>query len=307
VPRSAALTTARIKGGGFLGPLEKAAQDVLSDPNSTAAEGKAANIVLGRIADKLTNASDDPAALYAIRKDITEGIKSRAPDEAAALRASNRVRMSFVNQIDKTLDESSNGMWSRYLDTYKDKSGAITSKRAGQAIEEAFSKNTEAGAVPLGMGLKPAPQTLARQMSIHGEKQFGSTWKDRLLPQDRETLDIVARDLRKQLNVNQAPNRVGSQTASYLDSGEVAGNIGESLIGAGAAMTGIPGAGAAAGALTGAARQATKNRSEIALARIMQDPEALSDLILKARQAERILGATAEPSRIARGLGGPQE
>ena len=301
-----AATTAPRQAAMFMARLDPSVTKGVADTAERMLSGASGvNPSVKTMATYVKSAIDDPnispERLYELRKVLAGGY-TPGTELGAAVKTASRERSMLIGSIDDALDSASNGIWKKYMAAYQEKSAPITSMRAGQSIEDAFSRNTPAGLVPSAMGMKPAPQTLARQISIHGQKQFGGTWKDRLLPADRDMLDVIARDLKKQLDVNLPANRVGSPTAPLLEAGEVAGDIGQSLVTQVGRMSGIPGVGEAAGAVTGAARQATKNRSEIALARLLQDPAALSDMILKARRAERVLGATTEPSRLARGV-----
>lgn len=297
--RKAALLSARLKGGDFLGRLGKTADDVLLDPSSTGADAAVVRLVQSRIQDKLERGLNDPAALYAIRKDLTEGYRALGPDAAAAIKGATRTRNSLIKAIDEILDESSSGAWSKYMDSYQKASGPITSMKAAQTIRR--NLENPAFPIPQTMGEAPAPVKFGQQIKQHGTKQFGSTWKDRLQPKDREMLEEIARDLGRQADVMKGKGMLGSHTAPLMAAQDVAEDIGANLVGQGVgAAVGGPIGATLGGMVTAAGRKGASTARDRALAEVLQDPARLADLIEKARRAERILGATTQTSRAAR-------
>lgn len=297
--RNAALLTARLKGGDFLGKLNKTADDILSDPSTTGADQAVVRLVQSRIQDKLERGLNDPAALYAIRKDLTEGYKALGMDASAAIRGATRTRTMLVKAIDDMLDEASDGAWGRYMTRYQQSSAPITSMQAAQAIRGKLEN--PAFDVPPVMGEQPGPALFGRQIKQQGMKQFGGTWKDRLTPQDRDLLEEISRDLARQQAVMKPTGTVGSPTAPLLAAQDVAEDIGAGLTGqaVGAMIGGAPGA-TLGGMVTTAGKRAASTARDRALAEILQDPAKLADLIEQARRAERVLGATTQASRAAR-------
>jgi hypothetical protein len=284
---------------GLTQRVSQAADAMLAGPSGV-------NPAVRTMGQMVKSALDDPnmspERLYELRKVLTGGY-TPGTELGAAIKSAARERSILIGAIDEALDGASNGVWSKYMDAYQKASAPITSMKAVQKVRERFVNVP--GEIPSQLGERPAPEFFGRAVKKEGAKLFGSTWKDRLTPGDREVLDTITRDLQRQAEVMRPRGVIGSPTAPLGQAAATAENIGATLLGEGISQA-IPGGRFVTGAIAGA-RQGMENARNRALAEILQDPEKLSDLILKARRAERILGATSQASRPARAIGDPWE
>jgi hypothetical protein len=236
-----------------------------------------------------------PEQLYEVRKVLTEGVKAGRTDQlSSSIKAARAQRMEVVGMIDDLLEDLSGGGWKDYLRRYMVESGPITSKQALQDIATSVKRGQPEGAVPTAMGESAAWKTLGNLRDRFGQKEFGSKLFDRLTPDDRELLNTLVDNLKRQSDVMSAKGVLGSHTAPLLASSQRAGNVTGIL--SSAAERSIP----LGGILASNAFNSLGRKAEEELARLLQDPSALAEALEAAARA-RALAAGASRAGGASG------
>lgn len=294
--RKAALAVAADKGGYDI-PLRNLIADLESG-------GKRHNDTVRALIKKARLTLDDeaginPETLYELRKELVSGFVPGS-DLSQAARADNQVTMRFKEAIDEGLKKSSGPLWQKYLDAFQKESGPINSMNSMRELVDRVRAGRPEDITPPIMGERPGSAYLARAGKATTMKRFGRSWKDQLTPEDRETLDLVIRDLDKSAAGQQAANRMGSQTASLQQSARRSDDIAEALLSYGAGLTGIPGASSVAGAVGRAASAKAANARDIAMAQLMQDPKALREMLERAQLSELLFSTSGQTGRAAR-------
>lgn len=239
-----------------------------------------------------------PGQLYEMRKFLTDGIAAGSNDALKnAAKAARAQRMELVSSIDNILENLSGGAWKEYMTKYAAASGPVTTKKAMQRIAGDVSKGQPAGAVPTLLGESAAWKTLGRLRDLHGEKQFGSKTFDRLSSEDREFLELIIKDLKRQSNIMRGGTAtIGSPTAGLLASGSRANNVAANA--AGILSAKIP----MGGMLTRNALDSLGRKAEEELAALLQSPEQLYAAIQAARRAQR-MGVRSSQAGLGLGSG----
>lgn len=236
-----------------------------------------------------------PEQLYTIRKELTDGVKAGRNDELGnAIKAARAERMELVGMIDDTLDTLSGGSWRPYLKEYAGKSLPITSKQALLDMVSALQKGQPVGEVPSAM--TASWKTVGNLRDRFGQKEIGSKIFDRLEPGDRDLINTLVENLKRQSDAMTTKATLGSPTAGLLANSSRAQNITQGLLGEKVNSV-LPGG----GILTGAAFDNLGRKAETELARLLQDPDALLEALKAAERAEKLRKVT---SRIGAGSGG---
>jgi hypothetical protein len=222
-------------------------------------------------------------------------VKAGRTDQlSSSIKAARAQRMEVVGMIDDLLEDLSGGGWKDYLRRYMVESGPITSKQALQDIATSVKRGQPEGAVPTAMGESAAWKTLGNLRDRFGQKEFGSKLFDRLTPDDRELLNTLVDNLKRQSDVMSAKGVLGSHTAPLLASSQRAGNVTGIL--SSAAERSIP----LGGILASNAFNSLGRKAEEELARLLQDPSALAEALEAAARA-RALAAGASRAGGASG------
>lgn len=241
------------------------------------------------------NKGISPEQMYEMRKFLTDGVKAGRTDELSNAVKSARVeRMEFVGMIDDVLDEMSGGQWRDYLRAYAGKSIPITSKQALQDMITAMQRGQPLGEVPSSM--TASWKTVGNLRDRFGQKEIGGKMFDRLEPADRDLVNTLVDNLKRQSDAMTTKATLGSPTAGLLANSSRAQNITRGLLGAKVNSV-MPGA----GLLTGAAFDNLGRKAEAELARLLQDPEALLEALKAAKRAELLRKGS---SRAGAGAGG---
>jgi hypothetical protein len=298
--RDEALTDAQITAQMTLGnpvseqilrPITSKLNDIRtgsSRPNKNAQT--LADYVEGQLREGVT-----PEQLYTIRKELTDGVAKGRNDELSnAIKAARGERMSLVSMIDDALDELSGGSWRSYLKEYAGKSLPITSKQALLDMVGALQRGQPLGEVPSAM--TASWKTVGNLRDRFGQKEIGSKLFDRLEPTDRQLINTLVENLKRQSDAMTTKATLGSPTAGLLANSSRAQNITQGLLGAKAAAL-IPGG----GLLTGAAFDNLGRKAETELARLLQNPEELLEAIKAAERAELLRKSS---SRVGAASGG---
>lgn len=248
-----------------------------SRPNPDAQ--RLADYVEGEIAKGVS-----PEQLYEVRKFLTDGVKAGRTDELSnAVKAARVERMEFVRLIDDAIDDLSGGGWKDYLRSYAAQSKPVTSKQALQDMVTALKRGQPEGAVPTSMGESAAWKTVGNLRDRFGSKEVGGQLFDRMLPEDRTLVNALVENLKRQSDVMSAKATLGSPTAPLLANAGRANNITQNAM-AHAAETVLP----FGGAMTAKVFDMTGRKAEEELARLLQDPYALSEAISGAARAQAL-------------------
>ena len=226
-----------------------------------------------------------PEQLYEIRKTLTDGIKAGRNDELSnAIKSARVQRLEMVREIDNTLDQLSGGSWGKYLSEYADASKPINSKQALQDIVSDLSRGQPAGAVPPVMGQSPGWKTVGTLRDRYGQKELGSKTFDRLLPEDRQHIELLIDGLKGQADSMQAKGILGSQTAALLANMGRGDAVTRGAVGM-AANKAMPYVGSI---LSSKMFDAAGRKAEEELARLLQNPQALAEALARAKQAQAL-------------------
>jgi hypothetical protein len=278
---------AAAKGQDFTSPIKQTVQTLLTGESRT-------NPAVRTMADWVQRELDEgvtPEQLYSLRKALTGGIP-RGSDLGAAVSQARAERMAIINAIDQGLDRATGGQWTPYLQEWGRLSQPITSQQAGRGIQEAFEQTpnrTRAGTPVLTSG------KLQQALEKHGEKEIGGKTFSRVTPQERETVESIARTIERAERGKQAQGMIGSRTAGNQQAAQYVDDIllGVGGGGAGAYLADEAGLGNVGGgaliALGGKRLNRTlRGRREQALASLLQDPTRLRQALLVAmRNQER--------------------
>lgn len=236
-----------------------------------------------------------PEQLYTIRKTLTDGIAAAPTSELSqAARAARPQRMELIGLIDETLNDISQGGWSKYLESYKIASPMISSKGALQKVRDALASGRPEGEVPASMGERAAPYTFGRKVEQFGTKEFGSKEIDQLTPQHRQLVESLLLDLTAQQGVMSAKGTLGSATASNMANAGRVHQLTNSMVDAAGNVIPVVGGTVAASIKGGMARQ-----SEESLARMLQDPEVLAKALRDAAKAQALLNKSGRAGAAA--------
>jgi len=317
--RQAALSAAQ-QTGGYTAPILAHAQELTqsADPSVRAMGNYVAGEITRARAVNLQNAAaangghvtgaaynaaqEIPGeTLHTVRKVLTTGVP-KGTELGSAITAARAERMGLVNTIDEALDSASGGAWSKYMQDYGAASLPVTSASAAQKIATRFNPADLPGYVPPAFGASPAPQYLARELAKQGQKQFGAKMVERMLPEDRATINAIVEDLGRQQMVRKAQGVIGSDTAAKLAASDRAGDIADLLIQHTVGHVPLVGPMAAAAAV-----RLRREMADKALGEILQDPGAMANAIRSAQNSAALARALAESSRVTRSAGLPMQ
>lgn len=235
-----------------------------------------------------------PEQMYTVRKILTGQLKTGANDDlGAAAAAARRETVGIVKGIDDSLDNLSGGMWSDYLKAYGAASKDLNSKEALQEVIDRISKGHAEGRTPASLSGQTGELTLGRAVEDLTKKQFGTKMIDLLTQEARQSIEQMKQDLMRTGQGMNARATGGSPTATYQAARGQANDLASQLAGytgaaAGGAMAGNVGAaigGTVGKAMTG---QSGLKNQEI-LARLLQNPEYMAEMLKKAKQSQLLL------------------
>ena len=226
-----------------------------------------------------------PAQLYEVRKMLTDGIKAGPTSELSqAARAARPQRMEIIGKIDDVLEEASGGKWRSYLSAYGNASPTIQSREALQNIITSLERGMPHGVVPPVMGQSPGWKSVGVLRDRFGQKELGSQTVDRLLPEDRRRLELLIDGLKRQSDSMQAKGVLGSHTAALLANMGRGDAVTRGVVNL-AANKAMPVMGSV---VASKMFDAAGRRAEDELSRLLQNPQALADALLRAKQAEAL-------------------
>ena len=235
-----------------------------------------------------------PEQMYTVRKMLTGEIKPGANEEIGNAAASARRQLTgIVKGIDDSLDNLSGGMWSDYLKTYGAASKELNSKQALQDVIDRISKGNALGRTPPSLSGQTGELTLGRAVEDLTRQQFGAKNVDLLTAEARQSIENMKQDLMRTAQGMNARATGGSPTATYQAARGQANDLASQLASyTGAAAGGVLGGnvGAAIGGSVGrgmVGQSGTRN-AEI-LARLLQNPQYLADMLQKAQQSQLLL------------------
>lgn len=235
-----------------------------------------------------------PEQLYEMRKALTDGVKAGRNDELSnAIKASRAQRMELVKMIDENLNTLSGGFWGDYMKRYSKDSLPITSKQALLDVVTALERGQPLGEVPSAMG--NSWKTVGNLRDRFGQKEIGGRLFDRMTPEDRQVMNALVDNLKRQSDVMTTRATIGSPTAGLLANAGRASGITQGVVEMGANRA-VP----LGGMLVSGAFDRFGRKAEEELAKLLQDPDALVQAILSAQNARRIAGAS---SRVGAGSG----
>lgn len=291
--REAALSAASVK------PVYTAkVSEVLDDLKTGAARPNKPVQDMVRYVEREIKKGVSPEQMYTLRKSLTDSIPS-GTELGNSIKMARAERVRLVKAIDEGLDAASEGSWSVYMKTYQELSKPVTSQKAVGKIIEHFQKNVPEGVIPPGMGASPAAASFSRVLNREAQKQFGSQTFERLLPEDKKLLNMLAEDLYRQQGVMKSGAVIGSDTAAKIAAANRGDAVAAGLLGVAAdKLSPVPGAG---GLLSGVVRRGLEKKREEALAGLLLDPERLAQALEQARRAQTFMRAAAAPSRGLRG------
>jgi len=261
------------------------------------------NPAVQKIVKYVLGAMDNPAGItpeqmYTVRKILTGQLKTGANDDlGAAAAAARRETVGIVKGIDDSLDNLSGGMWSDYLKAYGAASKDLNSKEALQEVINRISKGHAEGRTPAALSGQTGELTLGRATEDLTKQQFGSKMIDLLTQEARQSIEQMKQDLMRTGQGMNARATGGSPTATYQAARGQANDLASQLAGytgaaAGGAMAGNVGAaigGTVGGTLgKGMTGQSGLKNQEI-LARLLQNPEYMAEMLKKARQSQFLL------------------
>lgn len=271
---------------GFEAPVAYQVEQILTGASRTNPQARTlANWVQKELGEGVT-----PEQLYSMRKALTSGIP-HGTELGSAMTQARQERVALVASIDEALEAASGGQWKQYLGEFAERSAPITSMKAGQGIQKAFE--TTANRTAEGVPVMTA-HALRKAVAKHGEKQFGSKTFQRITPEERATLESVARSIEAENAARMAQGTIGSATAGNLAASNRV--IDQMLRGGVKAATGAgPLVDIAAHAVGGLNRRAR----EEAYAQLLRDPQKLRQALEAARTT---IGREQGVGELARGL-----
>jgi hypothetical protein len=207
-----------------------------------------------------------------------------------------------VQLIDETLGTLSGGGWKEYLSKHSAGMKPIESKQALQDIVGSLERGMPTGVVPPAMGESPAWKTVGTLRDRFGQKELGKRTVDTLLPEDRELVDAIVDSLKRQADAMTSKATLGSPTAPLLASAGRADAVSRTVLQNGVGKL-LPGGDILASKLF----DKLGRQGEEALARLLQDPDAMAEAIASAIRARQLKGGMSRAGAAAGAVGGGRE
>lgn len=294
----AQLSTIFSKSGDVTAPMLKPLQQKIQDwrfglrPNRDVQS--LANYIEGELKQGVT-----PEQLYEVRKTLTDGIKAGRNDELSnAIKSARVQRVQAVKLIDETLDTLSGGGWKEYLKTHSAGMKPIESKQALQDIATSLQRGMPPGVVPPAMGEAAAWKTVGNLRDKYGQKELGSKTVDTLLPEDRELVNLIADSLKRQADSMTSKATLGSPTAALLANSGRAEGVTRNVIDGGINKV-LP----FGSVLSSKVFDSMGRKAEEELSRLLQDPNALAEALVKAMRSREILELTSRGGAASGAVG----
>lgn len=275
----------------MLKPLEKLVADWRFNLRPSKGAQKLADYIEGEMKQGLT-----PDQLYVMRKELVDGIKPGRNDELSnAVKTARKQSVDAIKQIDEVLDTLSGGGWKEYLSQHSKGMKPVESKQALQDIAESLERGMPTGVVPPAMGESAAWKTVGTLRDRFGTKELGKKTVDTLLPEDRQLVDAIVDNLKRQADSMTSKATLGSPTAPLIANAGRADAVSRSVLQSGVARL-IPGG----DILASKVFDKLGRQGEEELARLLQDPNAMAEAIAAAIRARRV---QAGASKIGAGAG----